>query len=70
MSDKDFECIIIDSENQEYEITISSDAFLSEETIKLCIAKEINKKAEEINIKQIDAMFKIVIDTKIDIKTL
>lgn len=60
--DKDFECIIVDTNNEEYDLILPSDIFVSgEAAIKHAIAQGLKKNDDEIEIGRIDAMLKIAL---------
>jgi len=63
--DKDFECIVVDTNNEEYDIILPSDIFTTSELeIRKMIGKELDKDFTKIEISRLDAMFKIVLKEK------
>jgi hypothetical protein len=58
--DKDFECIVVDTNKEEYEFILPSDIFINgEQAIVNAIAEGLKKPKEDIKIDRIDAMVKI-----------
>lgn len=61
--DKQVECIIVDTNKEEYDVILSSDIFTSEDLIKKGI-KEVLNKTDEIYLSRIDAIVKITLKEK------
>lgn len=64
--DKIIECLVIDTNKDEYEFEITPEAFNEIPHLKSIIAKGLNKKIEEIDIDQIDMIIKITLKNIID----